>query len=292
MSNMAAKLKPMDADLELKPTLLVHLVMASLPKEFDNFVINYNMSSDKWDIEKMIVICVQEEDRLKASNGVSKNYVKDNRERNYHNNNQGSPSKPYGKGPQKYHQPTLPVDKDQCLHSKKTGHFKKDCPDWLKEIMTKKGIDTVSFGNESLYLEFSKSTWWIDSGKTVHVANSLQGFHSTRTMQRSERRIKVANGVQADVEAVGDISLELADGFTIMLRDVLFVPSLHRNLISVSRLGKDSYECYFVHGKCAIWFKDACVGIALLHDKLYLLSLREKVHSVCNVNEQISLSDK
>jgi hypothetical protein len=47
MSNMASKLKPMDADLELKPSLLVHLVMASLPKEFYNFVINYNMSPDK-----------------------------------------------------------------------------------------------------------------------------------------------------------------------------------------------------------------------------------------------------
>ena len=43
MSNMAAKLKPMDADLELKPALLVHLVMASLPDHFDTFVVNYNM---------------------------------------------------------------------------------------------------------------------------------------------------------------------------------------------------------------------------------------------------------
>jgi hypothetical protein len=104
-------------------------------------------------------------------------------------------------------------------------------------------------------------------------------------MQRSERCIKVVNGVQADIKAVGDISLELADGFMILLRDVLFVPSLHTNLISVSRLDKDSYECYFAHSKCAIWFKDACVGVALLHNELYLLSLSEKVHSVCNVNE-------
>jgi hypothetical protein len=111
-------------------------------------------------------------------------------------------------------------------------------------------------------------------------------------MQRSERRIEVVNGVQADVETVGDISLELVDGFMIVLRDVLFVPSLHRNLISVSRLDKDSYDCYFAHGKCAIWFKDACVGIALLHNELYLLSLCKKVHSVCNVNEQTSLSNK
>jgi hypothetical protein len=57
-------------------------------------------------------------------------------------------------------------------------------------------------------------------------------------------------------------------------------------------LDKDSYECYFGYGNCAIWFKDACVGIALLHDEIYLLSLREKVHSVCNMNEKISLSNK
>jgi hypothetical protein len=64
-------------------------------------------------------------------------------------------------------------------------------------------------------------------------------------MQRSERHIEVVNGVQADIEAVGDISLELADGFTILLRDILYVPSLHRNLISVSHFDKDHYECYF-----------------------------------------------
>jgi hypothetical protein len=97
MSNMAAKLKPMDADLELKPTLLVHLVMASLPKEFENFVIN-NMSPDKWDIEKTIAMCVQEDDRLKASNGGSINYVNDNKKRNFTQSNQSSPSKPHGKG--------------------------------------------------------------------------------------------------------------------------------------------------------------------------------------------------
>jgi hypothetical protein len=58
-----------------------------------------------------------------------------------------------------------------------------------------------------LYLSYTKFTWWIDSGATIHVANSLQGFHMRRTLQRGERHIKVANGVKAKVQAIGELSL-------------------------------------------------------------------------------------
>jgi hypothetical protein len=40
MSNMASKLKPMD--MRHKDEFVVHLVMSSLPKEFEAFEINYN----------------------------------------------------------------------------------------------------------------------------------------------------------------------------------------------------------------------------------------------------------
>ena len=41
---MTNKLKPMD--LGLKDGFVIHLIMTSLPKEFDNFVISYNMSHE------------------------------------------------------------------------------------------------------------------------------------------------------------------------------------------------------------------------------------------------------
>ena len=120
------------------------------------------------------------------------------------------------------------------------------------------GILLHSYIDESLYLSHVKSTWWIDSGATVHVANSLQGFHTRRTLQRGERRIKVANGV----EAIEDLSLELDDGFVLQLLDVFYIPSLYRNLISVSRLDDDGYDCHFGNGKCQIVYDNKYVGLA------------------------------
>ena len=45
MSNTASKLKPMD--LGLKDEFLIHLVFASLSKEYETFVVNYNMQPNK-----------------------------------------------------------------------------------------------------------------------------------------------------------------------------------------------------------------------------------------------------
>jgi hypothetical protein len=154
-------------------------------------------------------------------------------------------------------------------------------------IMAKKGENIISFVNESLYIDYSKTTWWIDLGATIHVANLLQGFRSTRTTQRSERQIKVANGAQANVEAVGDVHLELDTGFIMILRDVLYVPSLQRNLISVSHLDNDGYTCLFGDGRCLIECNDTVISIAFRRNDLYLLSLRESVNSVCDDNTNV-----
>jgi hypothetical protein len=53
-------------------------------------------------------------------------------------------------------------------------------------------------------------------------------------------------------------------------------------------LDKDGFECHFGHDQCAIWCNNAYVGTAYLHDELYLLSLCEKVNSVCDVNVHVT----
>ncbi|XP_020581374.1 uncharacterized protein LOC110025299 [Phalaenopsis equestris] len=63
MSNIASKLKLLK--LELPDDLLVHLVFISLPPQFGQFLVSYNMQKEKWTLNELISHCVQEEERLK-----------------------------------------------------------------------------------------------------------------------------------------------------------------------------------------------------------------------------------
>jgi hypothetical protein len=89
MSNMTSKLKTMD--MGLKDEFLVHLVMSSLPKEFETFEINYNSQPENWGIEKLIATCVQEEERIKDVRGDFINHVKHNK-KNFSNSPQSKRS--------------------------------------------------------------------------------------------------------------------------------------------------------------------------------------------------------
>ncbi len=61
---------------------------------------------------------------------------------------------------------------------------------------------------------------------------------------------------------------------------------MQRNLISVSKLDFDGYDCHFGNGKCELWYNNARIGLAMLQDKLYLLSLSENVNVVCSLTKE------
>jgi hypothetical protein len=116
----------------------------------------------------------------------------------------------------------------KCMHCKKYGHIRREC-DEFKAWLAKKGNDFISFIDESFFTNFFSNTWWIDFGATVHVTNLSQGLLGARTTGR-KRSLQVADGREAKVEAVGTLPLLLHDSFTLYLNNVLYVPSLRRNL--------------------------------------------------------------
>ena len=47
-------------------------------------------------------------------------------------------------------------------------------------------------------------------------------------------------------------------------------------------MDNDGYDCHFGNGKCKITINNACVGLAILQNELYLLSLCDDVNVVCD----------
>ena len=138
-------------DLDLKEEFLVHLVFASLPKEFATFVVNYNSQPEKWNMEKATTMCVQEEERLKRQNGGSINFVHNKKKRTFQAGS-SSQSKDKALMPHKYQQQRPPAEQDECFHCRDKGHRKADCPSYLKMIMAKNSENVISFVNQSLYI--------------------------------------------------------------------------------------------------------------------------------------------
>ncbi|KAI6701123.1 hypothetical protein NL676_015447 [Syzygium grande] len=63
LSHLASKLKALK--LDLSEDLLVHLVLISLPTQFNQFKVSYNCQKETWSLNELISHCVQEEERLK-----------------------------------------------------------------------------------------------------------------------------------------------------------------------------------------------------------------------------------
>jgi hypothetical protein len=97
----------------------------------------------------------------------------------------------------------------------------------------------------------------------------------------------VTDGNDVEVEGVGSLLLELPSGFQLSLDEVLYVPSLKRNLISVSALADSGHVCSFYKDKCVIQYNSISVGLAERQGKLYMLSLSDNVvMNVTNVSNK------
>ncbi|KAL5760527.1 hypothetical protein ACOSQ2_019365 [Xanthoceras sorbifolium] len=62
MRDIAAKLKKLEVNIS--ESFLVHYILNTLPQQYGPFKISYNTHKDKWSINELMTMCVQEEGRL------------------------------------------------------------------------------------------------------------------------------------------------------------------------------------------------------------------------------------
>ena len=147
--------------------------------------------------------------------------------------------------------------------------WKKECPVFLNK-MNKEG-KSFSLVVESCLAVLSTSTWCVDTGATNHVCNSLQGFQETRRLSDGEIYLHMGNATRVAAVAVGNVLLNFSSDRSLILRDCLYVPSIRRNLVSVSNLIKDGYFVYF-NDSVVIKLNKRFICSGSLVDDLYIIN--------------------
>ncbi|GJU40072.1 retrotransposon protein, putative, ty1-copia subclass [Tanacetum coccineum] len=208
----------------------------SLTSDFAGFVRNYNMHNMGKTIGELHALLIEYEKslpkkaatpqvmaiqggRIQKSNKKSKNAKGKGKGNGKGKDKQGYILKPKNLIPSaKEH----PVKDDACHHCKEVGHYKRNCPAYLAELIKK--------------------------NKQVRTANSL-GLRGERKLKQGALYLYVGNSVHAQVEAVGSFDLILANGLVICLDNCHYAPTITRGVVLVSRLvDNDFIQCFTDYG--------------------------------------------
>ena len=97
----------------------------------------------------------------------------------------------------------------------------------------------------------SQDTSLVDSGASTHMTGYKEVLSDFRKKSCSTQ-VELGDEVRYDVNGVGSISLQLDSGSILHLEEVLYVPGLKKNLISVLVLENKGYSKVFTKKKALL----------------------------------------
>ena len=89
-------------------------------------------------------------------------------------------------------------------------------------------------------------SWYPDSGATHHVTNDLANL-TVNAPYSSTDTLAVVNGAGLPITHLGSSTIPTSNG-NLYLRNVLLVPSIHKNLLSVQRFCIDNQAIFMFDG--------------------------------------------
>lgn len=161
----------------------------------------------------------------------------------------------------------------RCFCCNKYGHFSKDC--WHKKTNNnekkKTGYVAAFSASTANHLNF----WHVDSGASMHM--TMHRDWLTEIKPASVPNIRIANNKVLKVECCGNVCIKVKakDGSTdlIQVKNVLYVPELKTNLLSVSKIIKSGCRVTFNENGCQIYNpSNKLVAKADLINETYLLN--------------------
>jgi hypothetical protein len=174
-----------------------------------------------------------------------------------------------------------------CHNCGKKGHKKDDC--WSKgggkegqgprrnQEQDRKAQENdskahVSFQFSAMTHEdknLNEQEWIVDSGATDHMCAIQNKFKKLRKC--SNKHIYLANHDKLEIEGIGEVELVFKDT-TVILTDVLLVPKISKNLVSVSALAQKGLKIEAEQKEMKIIKQGVVVMRATLNNNLYQIN--------------------
>jgi hypothetical protein len=95
-------------------------------------------------------------------------------------------------------------------------------------------------------------TWLVDSGDSRHMTG-LQKSVTSLIEQNSQLQLELGDNSKYVVKGVGTTLFQLNSGNPLKMSEVLYIPRLKKNLLSISSLEDRGYAVDFVDGKVLSW---------------------------------------
>ncbi|XP_068331583.1 uncharacterized protein [Pyrus communis] len=203
MVDTSAKLNSLN--IKIDDLFLVHLALNSLPPKYSQLKRTYITLQEKWDLNELIAIYVHEEQNIRQDkNKKLVNVVQRVNPASSLNDRDNPPQRNNNRGARRVNRA---IGK-KCFICKKVGHQKTECTRYKrwkenKECKKNKGtLHRISVCFQSNLVKISYDTWWLETGATIHVTNSLQRQINNRYWQ-GESEKDDGNSIECS-ELIGD----------------------------------------------------------------------------------------
>lgn len=140
----------------------------------------------------------------------------------------------------------------------------------IMAILANSSMSNSSGTDEKLHSKAYETKWLLDSGASHHMTGNFDCLQNVHQVTPSS--VVLPNGDQTVAEQEGPVYLE----GVVVLKSVLYVPCLNCNLISLSKLTKDS-NCFvtFTDELCVVQDRTSrmLIGVGEMRDGIYFYHL-------------------